>query len=654
MEQKLFSELALSPEMLHAIQDMGFEETTPIQAESIPYILEGRDLLGQAQTGTGKTCAFGIPIIEQSDVEANHIQYLVLSPTRELAVQIADQMHELTKYKEGIRILAVYGGQPIDRQILALKKRPQIIVGTPGRVMDHMRRKTIRLDNLRGIVLDESDEMLNMGFKEDIDTILAGTPDRIQRIFFSATMPRAILELTGKYLNDPIEVRMMPRQLTVSNIEQYYIEVRETDKIEVLCRLIEADRVKLALIFCNMKKRVDEVCEKLQTRGYPAEALHGDMNQAARTRVMNRFKNGDVELLVATDVAARGIDVDNIEVVINYDLPQDEEYYVHRIGRTARAGRSGKAYTFVVGREMIDLRNIQNFTRSAITRTHAPTLDHVAEGKVAEILVQTRALLAEGGLTIYNQAIERFVDELQESADGLESGCTVVDVAAALLKQAMGQTLLQAQELQPVIPYEELIARRKQVRAKADRFSVNETDQADFQQALLEGDTVIDADDAATKPHSDRKKRGKKLEAGMARLFINAGADDKILPRQIVEAICACSSITGKQIGAIALYGRYTFVDVPEEAADQIIAGLSRQKIGQRAVRVEKSGKAGSGSADRGSRDTQSGPGYAKPDHYRKSGYKSDKSDKPGKPDHDFKSHAPVKKEWDHKKRKKG
>lgn len=249
---------------------MGFEEATPIQAEAIPHILEGRDILGQAQTGTGKTCAFGIPIIERVEQEDSHIQYLILSPTRELAMQIADELHEVTKFKEGVRILSVYSGQSIDRQIMALKKRPQIIVGTPGRVMDHMRRKTIRLDKLRGIILDEADEMLNMGFKEDIDTILESTPERIQKVFFSATMPRPIAELTDKYLVDPIHVRITPKQLTVANIEQYYIEVREANKVEVLCRLIEAEQIKLALVFCNMKRRVDELTEKLLTRGSAA------------------------------------------------------------------------------------------------------------------------------------------------------------------------------------------------------------------------------------------------------------------------------------------------------------------------------------------------------------------------------------------------
>ena len=593
MEQKSFADLALSPEMLHAVQDMGYEEATPIQAESIPHILEGQDILGQAQTGTGKTCAFGIPIIERVDLEDEHIQYLVLSPTRELAIQIADALHELTKYKEGIRVLCVYGGQPIDRQILALKKRPQIIVGTPGRVMDHMRRKTIRLDNLRGIVLDEADEMLNMGFKEDIDTILSETPARIQRIFFSATMPKAILELTEKYLVNPIQVRMMMRQMTVNNIEQYYIEVRESSKIEVLCRLIEADRIKLALIFCNMKRRVDEVCEKLQTRGYSAEALHGDMKQMARTRVMNRFKNGDVEILVATDVAARGIDVDNIEVVINYDLPQDEEYYVHRIGRTARAGRSGKAYTFVVGREILDLKNIQHFTHSSITRSQPPTLLNVTEGRVSAILTDAGTVMTSGGLDTFLSAAEQYLEQLNATSED-DTYFTTADLAAALLKQAMGQTLLQAGEIEPVVPYEEMVNRRRQAQsAPSSRYGGGSSDV--FRSALMsesgESERQGAGDGQTERMHG--VKRNKKVEDGMTRLFINVGAEDRVLPRVIVDAIHDYARLDRKQIGSIAVYGRFTFVDVPNEAAQQVIDGLSHQQIGKREVRVERGDRSG-------------------------------------------------------------
>lgn len=619
MDNITFPQLALSPQTLQALQDMGFEEATPIQAEAIPLILEGRDILGQAQTGTGKTCAYGIPLIEKIDPEATGIQYLVLAPTRELAIQIADELHELTKYHEGIRILAVYGGQPIDRQIMALKKRPQIIVGTPGRIMDHMRRKTIRLDHLCGIILDEADEMLNMGFKEDIDIILAGTPDAIQRLLFSATMSPGILELTDRYLHDPVHVRIVPRQLTVDNIEQYYIEVREASKIEVLCRLIESERIRLALIFCNTKRKVDDVYERLQTRGYSAEALHGDMKQISRTRVMNRFRSGEVELLVATDVAARGIDVDNIEVVINYDLPQDEEYYVHRIGRTARAGRSGKAYTFVVGREIFDLKKIQRFTHSNIICTQPPSLVQVTETRVFDILDNTRDILAAGGLDSYLNAVEQFVTDLNATESGT-GFYTTADVAAALVRQALGQKLLETAEIEPVVPYEEMIARHKNPggnHSTDKRLKRRENDR-EFETALLRGSSFEDVDNTVEFAAREKKKRKKKLEPGMIRLFLNVGTEDQVQPAHVVKAICSSTSLSGKQIGAIALYGRYTFVDVPVESAAQIVAALSGQKIGNRPVRVEISAAG---------KDTLV-PDDKKPSGKTGKSYKSKKSDK--------------------------
>ncbi len=554
---------------------MGFEEATPIQSESIPHILGGADMLGQAQTGTGKTCAFGIPVIERVDRDDNRVQFLILAPTRELAIQIADEMHEVAKYKEGIRILAVYGGQPIDRQILALKKRPQIIVGTPGRVMDHMRRRTLRLDSLTGVILDEADEMLNMGFKEDIDTILESTPDEIQKVFFSATMPKSILELTDKYLRNPVHVRIAPKQLAVANISQFYIEVRESTKLEVLCRLIESERIKLALVFCNTKRKVDEVCEKLATRGYSAEALHGDMKQPLRTRVMNRFRSGEVDLLVATDVAARGIDVDDIEVVINYDLPQDEEYYVHRIGRTGRAGRSGKAYTFVVGREIIELKNIQHYAKANIVCAQPPSLTEVTQSRVSSILAGLKDSLGADDLTYYVEAVEQYLEDLNIESPS-DSFYTTADLAAALLRLAMGEQFHQAEEIEPVVPYLEHVARNNRYQS-----SYNNSNAGFF---TADNDRTDNKRDP-----SDKKSRGgKKIEAGMSRLFLNVGSDDNILPQHIVKAVCSHSSLTGKQIGAIAIYGRYTFVDVPRESADEVVKNLTGRKIGNRPVRAEK------------------------------------------------------------------
>ena len=341
----------LSEEVARAIDEMGYVEATPIQAASIPPMLEGKDIIGQAQTGTGKTAAFGIPLIEKLDPAERTVQALVLCPTRELAMQTAGELTKLAKYKSGVSVLPVYGGAPIERQIRMLQLGVQVVVGTPGRVMDHMNRGTLSFEHLRLAVLDEADEMLDMGFREDIETILSATPESRQTALFSATMPRPIYALAQKYLKDPVNVSITPKELTVDKIEQYYISVRSFHKTELLSRLLLFGDIKLALVFVNTKTGVESVVTELQHRGFSAAGLHGDMRQIERDAIMARFRAGLINVLVATDVAARGIDVDDIEAVFNYDIPGDAEYYVHRIGRTGRAGKTGVAYTFVVGRE---------------------------------------------------------------------------------------------------------------------------------------------------------------------------------------------------------------------------------------------------------------------------------------------------------------
>jgi ATP-dependent RNA helicase DeaD len=437
MNNLIFSQLNLSKEVLKAISEMGFEEATPIQSQSIPPAFAGRDVIGQAQTGTGKTCAFGIPVIEKTDPRLGFIQALILCPTRELAIQTAEELKNVAKYKRGIQILPVYGGQPIDRQLRAFKENPQIIVGTPGRVMDHLRRKTLKLSNLKMIVLDEADEMLNMGFREDIDIILEQTPAGRQTIFFSATMPKAILELTAKYQKAPVFVQPAHKELTVPRIEQYYLEVRETAKLDVLTRLIDAKQIKLSLVFCNTKKRADEIALKLQSLGYLAEALHGDMRQTQRDQVMSKFREGAIEVLIATDVAARGIDVDNIEAVFNYDLPSDEEYYVHRIGRTGRAGKTGKSYTFVFGRELSKLKGLERYINSKIMFLKPPTQLDLEEKRLNQIFDGIKTVITEGRLTKHTGQIEKWIEEASFSNE--QGNCiTTLDIAAALLKLAIG------------------------------------------------------------------------------------------------------------------------------------------------------------------------------------------------------------------------
>ncbi len=421
-----FKELNLSDAMKKALDFMGFEESTPIQSKSIPVAMEGKDLIGQAQTGTGKTCAFGIPAVEMIDSKNKSVQVLVLCPTRELAIQVSEEIRNLCKYKNGIKTLAIYGGQPIDRQIVALKGKPQIIIGTPGRVMDHMRRKTLKFENLKMAVLDEADEMLNMGFREDIEEIFSKVPEERQTLLFSATMPKAILEIAKLYMKEPEHIATVQKEVTINTVDQYYLEVKESLKTELLSRILDAKNINLAIVFCNTKVKVDNLTMNLQTTGYRAEALHGDMKQKDRDRVMNKFRKGQVDILVATDVAARGIDVDDVEAVFNYDIPSDAEYYVHRIGRTGRAGKKGVSYSFVFGRDMYKLRDIERYTKSKIMRTKPPTVASIENMKLQKAKEELIQVLNEGGYSKYEEIIESILEELGD--------LTSIDVCAALFK----------------------------------------------------------------------------------------------------------------------------------------------------------------------------------------------------------------------------
>lgn len=529
MDNLIFKELNLSSEVQRALSEMGFEEATPIQSKAIPFILDGRDILGQAQTGTGKTCAFGIPAIEMIDPSIHGVQVLALCPTRELAIQVSEELKSVCKFKKGIKILPIYGGQSIDRQIMALKNKPQIIVGTPGRVMDHMRRRTLKLANLKMLILDEADEMLNMGFREDIDVILEDLPKERQTLLFSATISKDIREITKLYQTNPEHIVTVHKELTIPSIEQYYLEVRESSKLELLCRLVDAKNIKLGLVFCNTKKRVDELTSALQTRGYSAEALHGDMKQSERDRVMTKFRKGNIDILVATDVAARGIDVNNIEAVFNYDIPTDEEYYVHRIGRTGRAGKTGVSYSFVFGRDIFKLKDIQRYTKSEILPMQPPSISDVEEVKLDAAVNQVLSLLEEGGYSKYNKVIEKILTESDDA--------TSLDVASVLFKLA----------------FDEL-----------DRNYEN----SDFD------------DDTTTY----RKE-------GMVRLFLNVGTLDNIQPKNIVQGIASKSSLSGKLIGAIDIHKQFTFVEIPAEYADEVMDSMRDFTHRGRKVSIEKASK---------------------------------------------------------------
>ena len=528
MEHLRFEDMNISNEICRAVLDMGFEEATPIQSQAIPVILEGKDIIGQSQTGTGKTAAFGIPLLERINPEDRRLQALILCPTRELAIQVSEEFRKLLKYKDNIRVLPIYGGQPIDRQIAALRKGTQVVIGTPGRVMDHMRRRTIKAETVQMMVLDEADEMLDMGFREDIETILVKIPEEHQTLLFSATLSPEILDITKRFQKNPEFIKIVRKELTVPNIEQYYFDVKEKTKLDALCRIIDVYDPKLAMVFCNTKKRVDDLVEMLQGRGYFAEGLHGDLKQAQRDKVMQKFRNGTIEILVATDVAARGIDVDDIDVVFNYDVPQDEEYYVHRIGRTGRAGKAGKAFTFCVGKEIYKLRDIMRYTKTKIQQQKLPTLSDVEEMKTNIYLEKIKGIIEEGHLTKYIHLVDRLMEE----------DYTSIDIAAALLKDHLSD--------------------------------VNADD--------------IDALD-------DINLGGTELYGGkgekMVRLFINAGKKSKIRAKDIVGAIANEACIPGKTLGEIAIFDEYTFVDVPNEFVRDILHGMKHAKIKGKRVHIE-------------------------------------------------------------------
>lgn len=438
-----FEELNLSQETLKAVKAMGFEEASPIQSKGIPPILEGKDIIGQAHTGTGKTAAFGIPSIEKINPHDKTLQLLVLCPTRELVVQVSEEFIKLSKYKTGISIVPVYGGQQIDRQLKSLKKGAQIIIGTPGRTMDHIRRGTIDTSTLKMVVLDEADEMLDMGFRDDIEIILKDSPKDRQTVMFSATMDDSVLNLMKNYQKDPQVVNVITGKAPAPEIEQIYFEVLNKNKAELLSRLIDLHNIKLCLVFCNTKSQVDELVESLKTRGYFADGLHGDMNQNQREKVMKGFRTGSTEILVATDVAGRGIDVNDVEAVFNYDLPRDDEDYIHRIGRTGRAGKKGKAFTFVSGKQVYNLKRIERANGELIQRQNIPTLDELEATKVSVYSSKIKETLEQGHLSEYVNQVEMLMG----------NDYTSLDIAAALLKISLAK---EVENFDDSINFEEL------------------------------------------------------------------------------------------------------------------------------------------------------------------------------------------------------
>lgn len=568
METVRFDEMPLDARILRAVTDMGFEAASPIQMQAIPVQLEGKDMIGQAQTGTGKTAAFGIPLLQEISPDNRKTQAMILCPTRELAIQVADEIRRLAKYMPGIKVLPVYGGQEIVKQIRSLKGGVQIIVGTPGRVMDHMRRKTIRTDEIHTVVLDEADEMLNMGFLEDMETILSQMPEERKTVMFSATMPQAITEIARKFQKDPVMVRVVKKELTVPEVTQYYYEVKPRNKVEVMCRLLDLYSPKLSVAFCNTKKQVDELVQALQGRGYFAEGLHGDLKQEQRDRVMDSFRNGATEILVATDVAARGIDVDDVEAVFNYDIPQDDEYYVHRIGRTGRAGREGRAFSLAVGSEVYKLRDIQRFCRTKIIPQPIPSLNDVTAIKAEKILDEVQEYITDGGLDRMTDILERRL---------LAEDYTSLELAAAFLKMTMGDDNEDiVDEGRPLRDLENLGRRGGRDSGYGHDYGRGRGSYGTKRRPGREEDEYTD-------------RRGPRN--GMTRLFINLGKNQSVKPGDILGAIAGESGMPGRLVGSIDMYDKYTFVEVPREQADSILEAMNRAKIKGRNVHVEKANR---------------------------------------------------------------
>ncbi len=576
METIRFEELQLNDAILRAVADMGFEAASPIQAQAIPAQLEGCDMIGQAQTGTGKTAAFGIPLLQKIDRDNRKLQAIVLLPTRELAIQVAEEIRHLAKFMHGIKVLPVYGGQDIVRQIRALKEGTQVVIGTPGRVMDHMRRKTIRVDQVHTVVLDEADEMLNMGFLEDMETILSQLPEERQTVMFSATMPSAIAEIARKFQKDPVMVRVVKKELTVPEVTQYYYEVKPKNKVEVLCRLMDLYSPKLSVVFCNTKKGVDELVQALQGRGYFAEGLHGDLKQEQRDRVMNGFRNGRTEILVATDVAARGIDVDDVEAVFNYDIPQDDEYYVHRIGRTGRAGRVGKAFSLVVGKEVYKLREIQRYCKTKIIPQAIPSLDDITDIKVEKTLDQVRELLETTDLSTMVNVIEQKL---------MEEDYTTLDLAAALLKMSMGED------------NEDIIDNFEPARSLDDLESYGRGGRRFGRDSRRE-----DYGRSRRRGGAERAVMDYITGEDMARLFVNIGKNQGVTPGDILGAVAGESGIPGRVVGSIDMYDGYTFVEVPRKYSEQVLVAMEHAKIKGKSVRIERATGSSRGKSHGGSR----------------------------------------------------
>lgn len=537
-----FSQLNLTPKVERAIVEMGFDNATPIQSEAIPLIRTGVDVIARSQTGTGKTVAFAIPAIECVDTheEKPTIQVLILCPTRELAQQAADEIRKVARFKTGIHPVEIYGGAAIDRQCIRLR-RANIVIGTPGRVMDHMRRKTIKFSHLKMVILDEADEMLNMGFKEDIETILKETPEARQTVLFSATMPPAIMKLTREFQKDPQLIEISKNQVTIENIEQTFIEVPHSKKKDALMTLIRYHMPNRAIIFCSTKKMVDELTELMLTQGVSAESIHSDIKQSQRTAVMQGFKKGRTSILIATDIAARGIDVSDVDYVFNFDIPSNSESYVHRIGRTGRAGKSGRSITLCSGkREVIAMRNIASDVKSVIARTELPSEAEIKKINDAKLLRVMEEAVQSELKPIYTDLTEQL----------LASGYSAEKIAAAAIQLYFEKAAAAA------------------AHPSSEQEPQREADS--FRRDKRQSDTV------RTKP------------TNYDTILIDVGSSHRAAVKHIIGAITSHTGLAGSDIGRVEIFPDQSVVEIPAGSSDELLVAMKGLRIGGKLVKAEK------------------------------------------------------------------
>ena len=548
-----FEDLGLAPEVLEAVKMAGYETPSPIQAKAIPALLQGENLLGTAQTGTGKTAAFTLPLLSRIDFSGHETSVLVLTPTRELAIQVAEAITQYAVKMPNVHVVPVYGGQDITVQLRALKRKANIVVATPGRLIDHIKRGSISLGAVKAIVLDEADEMLDMGFMEDVDTILKEIPADAQRALFSATMPDEVKKIIEEHLGEYSEARIEGKTTTVENIRQRYLLVRNEHKIEALARVLEGEDFDGVLIFVRTKQNTTEVAEKLESRGFNVAPLNGDLAQSMRERTINRLKMGKLDIVVATDVAARGIDVDRISLVVNYDIPYDTESYVHRIGRTGRAGRSGNAILFITPREKKMLKTIERATRQPIEAMELPTAEVISAKRVAAFKEKVKSVISCGELDKFKELVESMVAEKSpEPAEGDSASAepiSAIDIAAAAIKMY--------QKKQPLFPELPPLDSPRERRERGGR----------------------DAGDAMPRERRERKEGANGIEEGFLRYYLAVGRLDHVSPKDIVGAIAGEGNISSSLIGRIKLFNKFSTVELPDSLSQEVLEHLSEMTI---------------------------------------------------------------------------